>query len=423
MQTVAGGISLAAASRSYAATLAATTLIALDKLTAANAPAANLLCLCGYLAPEPIPATWFSKPAAYARLPNTAEVTPLPAGLLQTTQAYGHIRDIGLGRVDHNGLRLHRLTQAILRDRTADHQAAYQTIIIAVLTSAAPQGSNDPSGWPDWSRLVPHLLTVTPQSTSGTFRALAGAAARYLLVSGQTRAALTMTTRLHQIWTAELGPDNVDALNAAQYLAHAIHDSGDYVKALELQRDTLARRHRVLGEDHPDTLNSANDLAASLYSLRRREEALALDQDTYDRRRRVLGEDHPDTLNSANSLAAALSAVGRRQKALALHQDTYDRRRRVLGEDHPHTLTSATDLANALYLLGRRQEALVLRQDTYNRRRRVLGKDHPDTLASARSLAVNLEGIGLRKAALRVKGQGPKERLKSQKPKKHKKHK
>ena len=41
--------------RSYPATLAATTIIALDKLAAADPKAANLLCLCGYLAPEPSP--------------------------------------------------------------------------------------------------------------------------------------------------------------------------------------------------------------------------------------------------------------------------------------------------------------------------------------------------------------------------------
>ena len=69
--------------RSYPATLAAATLIALDKLTAADPQTANLLCLCGYLAPEPIPATWFTNPAAYVGLPDAPEVTPLPDEVLE----------------------------------------------------------------------------------------------------------------------------------------------------------------------------------------------------------------------------------------------------------------------------------------------------------------------------------------------------
>ena len=224
--------------RSYTATLAAATLIAMDKLAATDPKAANLLCLCGYLAPESIPATWFSRPAAYDGLPGAAEVTPLPAEVLETIQVYGHIRDIGLGRVDQNGLRLHRLTQAIIRDHTAEHQAAYRNIIIAVLTAAAPQNSDDPASWPDWSRLIPHLLAVASENAPAALRQLTCAAARYLLVSGQTKAALAMTTRLRQIWMAELGPDNTDTLTAAQYLAHAIHDNGDYAKALAIQQDT-----------------------------------------------------------------------------------------------------------------------------------------------------------------------------------------
>ena len=386
--------------RSYPAPLAATTLIALDKLAAADPKASNLLCLCSYLAPESIPATWFSKPAISDCPPEATEITLLPGDLLETTRIYGQIRDIGLGRVDQKGLRLHRLTQAIIRDHTANHQAGYLNIIVAVLAAAAPQDSDDPASWPDWSRLVPHLLAVAPDDLPVTFRPLARAAARYLLVSGQTKAALAMTTRLHQKWTTKLGADNTDTLGVAQHLAHAIHATGDYTKAVQIQQDTLARRQRVLGEDHPDTLHSANDLSVSLNSKGQLQEALALNQDTYDRRRRVLGEDHPDTLISAGNLASALSDLGRRGEGLALHQDTYDRHRRVLGEDHPDTLNSANNLASALSELGRRQEALALHQDTYDRRRRVLGEDHPYTLASAGNVATALSNLGRRQEAL-----------------------
>jgi TIR domain-containing protein/tetratricopeptide repeat protein len=299
--------------RSYPTTLAAATLIALDKLAAAAPEAANLLRLCGYLAPESIPATLFSRPAAYAAIPGAAEVIPLPGEVLEIVQAYGQIRDIGLGRVDQNGLRLHRLTQAVLRDHTADHQAAYHEVVSAVLAAAAPPDSDDPVNWPEWSRLVPHVLAVAPENAPASFRPLACGAARYLLVSGQAKAALTLTTRLHETWTAALGPDDADTLTAAQHLAHATHDTGDYATALEIHQDTLARRRRVLTEDHPDTLHSANDLAVSLSSMGRDAEALALNQDTYDRRRRVLGEDHPDTvaLRTTSPPASQVSASGK----------------------------------------------------------------------------------------------------------------
>ena len=388
--------------RSYPAPLAAATLIALDKLATTHRKAASLLCMCGYLAPESIPATWFSNPAAYESLPSATEITPLPDGVLETTQAYGHIRDIGLGRVDQKGLRLHRLTQAILRDHTAAHHEAYRNITIAVLAAAAPQNSDDPASWQAWARLVPHLLTMLPETTPATLRSLICAAARYLLVSGQAKAALAMTARLHEIWTAELGPEDTDTLTAAQHLAHAIHDNGEYAKALELHQDTLARRRRVLGDDHPGTLHSANDQAVNLDSLGRIREALELYQDTYDRRRRVLGEDHPDTMRSEVNLACSLGSLGRRKEALELNQHAYDRYRRVLGEDHPDTLTSANFLAGALGDLGQRREALELHQDAYDRHCRVLGEDHPNTQAAEANLALAQRALGRPKEALKL---------------------
>jgi TIR domain/Tetratricopeptide repeat len=384
--------------RSYRATQAAATLLAMDKLTASDPKAAGLLCLCSYLAPESVPATWFRELGR----------PDLPAGTWEASQAFGRIRDIGLGRVDQKGLRLHRLTQAILRDYTAADQAAYRDGAIAILAAAAPPGSDDPAYWPDWSSLIPHLMLVDPQRAPDAFRPLACAGVRYLLVSGQAKAALTLTRRLYETWSAELGPDNSDTLTVAQHLVHAIHDNGEYVKALEFQHEVFARRSRVLGEDHPDTLRSASDLAVTLYSAGRSRDALPLNEDTCDRCRRVLGEDYPDTLTSASNLAGTLNRLGRRAEALTLHQDTYDRCRRVLGEDHPHTLTSASNLAGTLNDLGRRAEALTLHQDTYDRCRRVLGESHPDTLTSAENLANNLMGLGRRSAALRVMGSQPK---------------
>ncbi len=348
---------------SYPATLAAATLLALDKLTAAAPEAANLLCLCAYLAPESIPATWFSRDTQEPS-PADSPIGALPMGTWHVTQVYERIRDIGLGRVDQKGLRLHRLTQAILRDRTAERRSAYRDRIVSVLTGAAPPNSTDPVMWPRWSELVPHLLVVTAEIDSAALRPLANAAARYLLFSGQTQAALSMATRLHRDWVARLGPDDPDVLTAAQHLAHAIFNGGDYAKAAEIQAETLDRRRRVLGEDHPDTLHSANDLAVVLRALGRLKEALALTQDTYDRRRRTLGEDHPDTLISAGNIAGSLNALGRLKEALALNQDTYDRCRRVLGDRHPDTLTSAANLALNLERQGRRWEALRVRAQT-----------------------------------------------------------
>ncbi|WP_344458287.1 FxSxx-COOH system tetratricopeptide repeat protein, partial [Actinocorallia aurantiaca] len=388
--------------RSYGVSLAASTLVALDKLTNTDPTAASLLCLCSHLAPEPIPFAWLHRQSTALHESDTA--TPLgelPSNPFTVGDACAHISHYGLGRVDQQGLRLHRLTQAILRDHTRTHSTAYHAVITSILTAAAPGNPDDPNTWTAWARLTPHLITAEPATTPhAELRALATRALRYLLASGQANAALTLATPLHDSWTGLLGPDDPDTLTAAQHLAHALHYRADYSTAGQLRQDTLQRRRRVLGDDHPDTLQSANDLAVNLHTLGRYKEDLALGEDTLQRRRRVLGDDHPDTLRSAQNFAATLHTLGRYKEDLALGEDTLQRRRRVQGDDHPETLHSAQGLAATLYALGRRKEALALVEDTLQRRRRVLGDDHPDTLQSANDFAVALYALGRYKEAL-----------------------
>ncbi|GAA0945500.1 FxSxx-COOH system tetratricopeptide repeat protein [Kribbella koreensis] len=380
--------------RSYPASLGASTILALEKLSASHPAAAELLHLCGYLAPEPVPAVWFGRP--FTRSENAP---PLPTDIFEATHAFNQIRDLGLARLDQNGLRVHRLTQAILRDHTLQNQTAYLQAVIALLSTQTPPDNTSPATWPQWSQLVPHLLATDLAAAEDRLRSMACAAAHYLLLSGQTDAALTLTTTLHSSWTRNLSPNAPDTLMMAQFLAHAIFDKGDYALAAKHQRETLARRRETLGYDHPDTLNSANDLGVSISAMALMGEATLLNQDTYERRRRILGDDHPDTLTTASNLASTYREEGRRDEALALNQDTYGRLRRQLGEDHPHALHSANNLASTYDDAGRRDEALALHEDTYERRRRVLGDDHPDTLTSANNLGGMYHDMGRRDEA------------------------
>ena len=58
---------------------------------------------------------------------------------------------------------------------------------------------------------------------------------------------------------------------------------------MQLDEDTLARRHRDLGEDHPDTLTAASNLAVSLRAAGEYQAARELDEDTLAPPPRSLG--------------------------------------------------------------------------------------------------------------------------------------
>ena len=130
-----------------------------------------------------------------------------------------------------------------------------------------PEPWNNPGPWPEWRRLLPHVLTATDASRAldhadDDAAWLLNAAAGYLLVRGEPAASLPL-----------------------------------FEGALELRRG-------VLGEEHPDTLTSASNLALNLGALRQYEAARRLGEDTLARLRRVLGEDHSNTLDSANTVTS-----------------------------------------------------------------------------------------------------------------------
>ena len=376
----------------YPRSLAAATGLIADRLADDDPAAAELARLCAFLAPEPIPEELFT--GAAGELPG--ELAARAADPLAWRQTLARLARQSLARIDHHGLQLHRLTQAILRGRlTPGQAAATRNQAEAILAASDPGDPDDPATWPTWARLMPHLLNADLGGTGNPgLRQLACDGCRYLIARGDTRAAFDLASDLRQRWRDRLGANHEHTLATGDYLGWALVGMGRWADARDLAQDILNRRRRILGEDHPSTLATANDLASNLSLLGEVLAARDLDQDTLARFRQVLGQDHPDTLHSAGHLAMVLHTLGQLQAARDLHQDTLDRLRRVLGEEHPETLACANNLGSDLRALGELQAARDLHQDTLDRRRRILGQDHPSTLTTANSLAADLRALG-----------------------------
>jgi tetratricopeptide (TPR) repeat protein len=377
----------------YPTSLAAAVRISLDRLSTEDDVAAGLLRLCAVLAPEPVPVTLFSS------APDGALPEPLGTGLrsgIALRRSLGKLASFGLARVNEDGPHVHRLVQAILRDDLEPRQReTLRAVAHRLLAAALPDQGNDPTTWPRWSGLVPHLLTVDAAgSTDPDVRNLGCATVFHLTVRGDAGDALPLAQQMFDAWTVALGQSHVDTLRIASHLG-AIHRAlGHYERARALDEQTRRRRLDLLGPDHPDSWTSTHDLAADLRALGHYHAARELDAEALRRRRDGLGWDHPQTIFSAVSLAADLRRLGRFDEALALDEDTLARDRRVLGDDHPQTLAAANSVGADLRSLGRTADARAIDEDTLARRPRVLGPDHPHTLFSASALAIDLRRLG-----------------------------
>ncbi|MBL7520782.1 tetratricopeptide repeat protein [Frankia sp. CNm7] len=377
----------------YPVSLAAVVHLSVQRLADEDQAAHQLLQLCAFLAPEPVPLSYLSG-AGVGVLPDPlATVARTPLAL---RRSMGRLGRYGLVKVGPVGPLLHRLVQAIVRAHLdPDGRRAARARVEAMLVDAAPGDPENPVWWSQWAGFLPHLLATDPvDSPSPQAHRLACDAVWYLLARGDTHAAQRLAADMYHRWRDRFGPDDQRTLTAANRLARAHRDLGQYAQARDLDAETLTQRGRVLGADHPDTLTSASNLARDLRTLGDLARARALDEDTLARRGRVLGADHPDTLTSASNLARDLAALGEIAQARDLDAQTHARRGRVLGADHPDTLISASNLARDLAAVGETARARALDEDTLARRRRVLGEDHPDTLISANNLAVDLRAVG-----------------------------
>jgi hypothetical protein len=335
---------------SYPRSLAAATGVIADRLASEDPAAAELARLCAFLAPDPIPVDLFT--GAVHALPD--DLAARAADPLAWRQTIARLTGQWLARIDQRGLQMHKLTQAILRDRLAPGQvAATRACTEAILAASYPGDPGDPATWPRWAQLMPHVLAADLAATdSPGLRQLACSATYYLVARGDIRIGHDLARHLHQQWRYRFGDDHEHVLAVTLPLSWALRMLGRYVEARDLAQDSLDRRRRILGEDHPSTLMSAHNLALDLRDLGELPAARDLACDTLDRRGGVLGENHPDTLRSASSLAIILRCLGEVQGARDLDQDTLNRRLKVLGASHPDTLSSIRNLTEDRRLLG-----------------------------------------------------------------------
>ncbi|HXL89665.1 MAG TPA: FxSxx-COOH system tetratricopeptide repeat protein [Streptosporangiaceae bacterium] len=383
----------------YPRPLAVAITLSENELANADPVGLAVLWLCSYLAPETVPVDWLIKASQVEDILR-APLTQLErnmAGPVAIRRSVAAITRLGLATSTREGLRLHRLTQAVTRDHlpAADRQDV-RSRSRTILTVNAPGDPEAPADWPKWARMMPHLLAVDPAtSTDPGLRDLVCDAAWYLIERGDAEASIRLAADALERWSAEATLDTYHTLWVTRALARAHRLQGHYTIARELYEQALPVSREVLGEDHPHTLRLFHGFAIDLHLLGDNDQARRLQAETFERYRNVLGEDHPHTLHSANHLGVAHYALGEYDQARRIHEDTLNRYRRVVGDNHPDTLRSANNLAVDLRTLKAHEEARSLQEDTLARRRTVLGESHPDTLFSATSLSQTLFMMGL----------------------------
>ncbi|MEV6525681.1 FxSxx-COOH system tetratricopeptide repeat protein [Longispora sp. NPDC051575] len=380
----------------YPTPVAATWGVAFDRLNDRSPAAAQLLELCAFFGSEPI-SIRLVRAGRFASLPS-----PLDAVVRDDIALRGAIREIGkygLAKVDagRNSILIHRLVQAVLRDRLSPvERDAYLARAHELLAAASPgDPTDDPSDWPRHVELAPHVMQAgLIGSVSEEARQVVLDQIRFRYVRGDYESSRVLADTAYEDWRVRLGLDHQQTLVCGRHLANALRSVGLTGRAREVNREIHARALAALGPDHEHTLTIATSMGADLRHAGAWSEALARDEDTWERHKHTFGENDPNTLRAGNNLAVALRLLGRYRDSLEVEQAVVDGRREVLGPEHPDTLFSLSSLSRNLFGLGRFQEARDVQQPVLTSLRTRLGPDHANVLIATRIHSVTLRWLG-----------------------------
>ncbi|MFI7601595.1 FxSxx-COOH system tetratricopeptide repeat protein [Actinoplanes sp. NPDC049681] len=373
----------------YGASLAAVVRISLERIALEDPAAEDIARVCALLSADPIPTDIFT--GAPPQLRGSTESA--------VHASIGRLGRYGLAKVSGGLLRMHRLTQAIIRDlMTPEQRAAVKARAEQLVAAAYPRDTafgfvKDPSSWPRWAQLLPHLLALDPTSAQSRLRDMACQAVGYLGSRGDYEAAREFAISLYEAWRAELGPDAELTLKAGGLLVEAYIQQEETTRAEELAVDMCRRLHRVQGPDHQDTVLAGLRLTSLYYRMDRLDKAEDVATQYLARARSVFGEDDELTSELMTAVANVLWRRGEHVEAQKLEQEVLARSVRIRGWDDVRTITVSVNFAETLFSLGFDDQAVTMIEEAVERSRRKLGYDHPQTLFFATRLGTLLAQV------------------------------
>ncbi|KAH8711875.1 hypothetical protein GQ44DRAFT_626532 [Phaeosphaeriaceae sp. PMI808] len=323
---------------------------------------------------------------------------------MNVTYALGLLRNYSLIMdTETKNFYMHRLVQLSMRkwlekQGTLDN---YREAALSLLTETFPDGSFPT--WKECMALIVHadtVLELTADTKNLSARAkLLQNCANFQNGRGQYAAAELKLTEVVKLRTELVGEDNTETLRAKDQLAWTLRNQAKNDKALELAKQTLAKKQQIFGEKSAEALTTSHIVSTITADRGKHFEAEKIDRANWEDRTDLLGPEHLDTLRSAANLSLELWQLGRFVEAEELAREALESRSRLLGPEHPDTLEIQGTLGFILEIQTKYEEAEQLKSEMLEIRERIYGNDHPDTADSCHDMGWILHQMGKYSAA------------------------
>jgi tetratricopeptide (TPR) repeat protein len=380
----------------YKLSVVAAWVLAFDDLQRQSPEGAELVQLCSFLGPEPIPYTLLWSFRHASGLPPDLERMLVDDVLFH--RAVRHVGQRALLKVDpgQETLTEHRLVQAVLRERlSAERQAEMTALVWKLLIVANPGRPDDQRNWDMLSTINRHLrASKIVEASDRAARRVVIDQIRFLYNLGDHVSSNNLAEEVVRKWRESSGASDEQTLIASRLLGIVRRDLGLMEEARAINEDTLERCRAVFGPEHEHTLVTANSYACDLRVSGSYAEALALDETLLRQHNAVFGENEESTFRSAHNLAVDMRLNGRYRDAYDLDLDTLRRRRQVLGEKRWETWSSAGTVGRDLRGLGEFAESARYLEEAIPPCSVLLGPEHPEVIRMKMDLAATLRRLG-----------------------------
>ncbi|MCZ4123271.1 FxSxx-COOH system tetratricopeptide repeat protein [Streptomyces sp. H39-S7] len=383
--------------------------ILLNQLRDTEPASIELLRLCVFFAPGPIPVRLLRElplrdlPEQLVGLMNDPlRWNDATAKLVQYSVVRRESHDVG-GDEPGGGsdiLHMHRMVHQTVRDGMPEaDRREYAGVVRRALAAADPGRPTDTRLWPRYAELTPHLKAAgVLESTNPDVQQLVLNSLRYMYLSGEYKSGLKLAERGFAAWKRLLGEVHPRIWDMTYHYANLLHATGNYALAEAISRIAVDHLREERGQQDLDLLRAATGLAASLRGLARYDEAYEVSRLVLDGYLDLLGDRDSRTLGARNNLAVSLRLLGRYAEAFDFDRQTLDTRRDALRSRHNWTLSSEINYAWDLRLLGRYDEAVSVQERSVRTHRDVMGPDNPQTLRAEHNLVMSQYRAGDRRA-------------------------
>jgi tetratricopeptide (TPR) repeat protein len=334
----------------YPDSVATTWSLAMEQVSQEYQDAADLLNLCAFLASDDISLELLS--GGVEHLPEPLATTA--SDKLAMNRAKKALRQYSLIDTSGEGLSVHRLVQAVVRDLLSeDDRKRWTEIVVRLLSAAFPFDSDDVRTWHQCSRLLPHALAAaahaeTREVAPDVTQYLLNQTGMYLHGCAEFAEAKVLFERALPLAEKAYGPDSPEIAVIVNNLGLVLNGQGDLQGAKELLERALRIDEEAYGPDHPNVAIRVNNLGGVLQDLgdlqgakELYERALKIDEEAY-------GLDHPNVAVIVNNLGLVLQDLGNLKGAKEHYERALSIFRKFLGEDH----LSTAKVRNNLELLA-----------------------------------------------------------------------